>query len=308
MIIVLICSITSFLLFYIILYKMAFNKISLIKKLNDIKLMSSIEKKVDTFEVEKRNKFSFIYVSDNLRHTLLSADIKLKPEEFIVLWFIVALLPSMLYFTLKGFSLSIIGMLIIGIFIPPLFIGQAAKKRKVLFTKQLNDALVIICNCLRSGFTFRYSLQRVAYDLPEPISTEFKRVVREVNLGMKMEDSLASLAERMSSKELMMINSAVIIQQRTGGNLADIISKVSETINDRIKIRNIIRTLSAQGKMSGVIVGGLPIFIALILMIVSPIYLVGFFVDPIGILLMGIAIVSESIGFYMIYKIINIKF
>ncbi|WP_454995017.1 type II secretion system F family protein, partial [Bulleidia extructa] len=182
------------------------------------------------------------------------------------------------------------------------------KKRLALFNKQLPEALVIIGNCLRSGFTFRHALARVSEDLPNPISEELKRVIREVNYGRKLEESLGELASRTNSAELEMINSAVTIQQRSGGNLAEIVEKVTETINDRINIRNQIRVLTTQGRYSGMLIGLLPVFLLIILTFINPEYMNSFFNTSIGRVMLAISAILEITGFLLIQKIVNIKY
>ena len=144
--------------------------------------------------------------------------------------------------------------------------------------------------------------------MPDPISQEFRRVVREVNYGMSIDESLAGVAERMQSRELDMVNSAVIIQQRTGGNLAEIIEKVSITISDRIKIKNAVRVLTAQGRISGWIIGGLPVFLLVYLSLSAPDYVSVFFTTGLGRMALLLAAVLEIIGFFIISRLVNIKY
>ena len=182
------------------------------------------------------------------------------------------------------------------------------RKRIAKFNNQLNDALLIIGNSLRSGFTFRHSLSRVAEDLPDPISEELRRVIREVNYGASINDSLGQLAKKMESKELEIINSAVIIQQRSGGNLAEIIDKVSETISERIKMKNKIKALTAQGRMSGIVIGAIPVFLAFMLYLINPGYMLTFFDSTAGIIILIFSFIWEVIGFIIINKMVDVKY
>ena len=185
---------------------------------------------------------------------------------------------------------------------------SARAKRIKMFANQLNEALLIISNALRAGFTFRHALARVAEDLPDPISQEFRRVVREVNYGMSIDESLAGVAGRMQSKEMDMVNSAVVIQQRTGGNLAEIIEKVTITISDRIKIKNTVRVLTAQGRASGWVIGGLPVFLLAYLSLSAPDYVSVFFTTSIGRVALVLAAILEGIGFFIINRLVDIKY
>jgi tight adherence protein B len=278
-----------------------------VEKLADAKSITDFKKDGGIFASQGgESMFSFIRASEKLRRYLIASGVRLKPEEYLLIWLIAALLPALLYYLFKGFSLTVIALIFIGVTLPPILVEQSRKKRLKIFNEQLNEALVIISNSLRTGFTFRYAIARVSEDLPDPISEELKRVVREINYGANIEDALDSLAQRMESREFAMINSAVTIQQRSGGNLAEIIEKVSETISDRVKIRNQVATLTAQGRYSGMIIGLLPLFILLILMVISPSYVSVFFETAFGRLLLIIEVILELVGFYIIKKIVTI--
>ncbi|RRC91085.1 pilus assembly protein [Erysipelotrichaceae bacterium OH741_COT-311] len=278
-----------------------------VKRLMRMRDVSDINNEKNRARLEEESIFSFIRVSAELKRLLIASGIRLKPEEFIVFWFVVMMLLPLLAFIIYGNLFFTLAALVIGIIIPPLIINMARKKRMKKFADQLNDALLIIGNSLRTGFTFRHSLARVTEDLPNPIAEEFRRVVREINYGAKLEDSLGACAERMNSRELAMINSAVIIQQRTGGNLADIIDRVNETITERIKLKNSIRVMTSQGRASGVIIGLLPIGLVFLVSLIRADYMATLFTTRIGNILLMIAVVLEVIGFIVIRKMVNIK-
>ena len=264
-----------------------------------------LRKMYDGEEKEEDDDFivrvlSFINISENLRRYLLTTGLPLKPEEFILLWGATALILPLITFILNLGLSTMVLFFIVGLLLFPLMAEIAKKKRLALFNKQLPEALVIIGNCLRSGFTFRHALARVSEDLPNPISEELKRVIREVNYGRKLEESLGELASR--------TNSAVTIQQRSGGNLAEIVEKVTETINDRINIRNQIRVLTTQGRYSGMLIGLLPVFLLIILTWISPNYMNSFFKTSIGKVMLVVSVILETTGFLLIQKIVNIKY
>ncbi len=251
---------------------------------------------------------SLIKISDKFRRYLLSSGVKLKPQEFIIIWFGTGFLLPFIYYLLMNSLTSTFLVMVVGIGLPPVYVDYAKNKRAKVFNLQLSQALLIISNSLRSGFTFRHALARVAQDLPDPISEEFKRVIREVNYGAKLDDSLSDLADRMNSEELKMINSAVSIQQKAGGNLAHVIEMVSITITDRINIKKTISTLTAQGRMSGMIIGLLPVFMLLVLMLVSPSYISIFFETKVGMIMLVVSGILELIGFMFIKKIVDIEY
>lgn len=279
-----------------------------VTKLINTKSITDFNKNGNDYRnIDNESKFSFIKVSEKLKRYLIASGVKLKPQEYLLIWFGASLIPSLLFYLIKGFSATIIGLITIGVILPPFLVERSRKKRIKLFNEQLNEALIIIGNSLRTGFTFRYAIARVSEDLPNPISEELKRVIKEINYGASIDDALESLSERMESREFGMINSAVMIQQRSGGNLAEIIEKVSETISDRIKIRNQILTLTAQGRFSGMVIGLLPLFMLILLTFISPSYINMFFDTSYGRTLLLVALTLEIIGFLIIRKIVNIK-
>jgi tight adherence protein B len=141
-----------------------------------------------------------------------------------------------------------------------------------------------------------------------PINVEFGRALQEMQYGVPLEQALNSMAERIKSPDLMLTISAVNIQRQTGGNLSEILEVISETIKERIKIKGDIRTLTAQGRMSGLLIGGLPIVLGGFLMVANPSYMMLLFTESMGRLFLISAIILEIIGFSLIRKIVSIKY
>ena len=192
--------------------------------------------------------------------------------------------------------------------IPPLLINGNKKKRVSLFEKQFSDALLIIGNCLRAGFTYKQAMESIANEMPNPISKEFGKTLREVNYGVSMEKALSNMSDRLQNDDLDLFVTSVIIQRQIGGNLAEIIDNISETIKERIRIKSEIKVLTSSGRISGIIIGLLPLLLTGILMILNPHYLSTFFQTTLGMYLCGIAVVMWVIGFLIVRKIVNIKF
>ena len=180
-------------------------------------------------------------------------------------------------------------------------------RRLAQFGKQLSDAMTVICNALRAGQSFQTALKNVGEEMEEPISREFMRVFRETQLGMPLETSLTRLVQRTKNPDLDLMCSAVIIQRQIGGNLAVILENISDTINQRIRMRGEVKTLTSAGRLSGLIVGGLPIFILVLLMFINPGYVDMFFTTQSGRIMLIVSVVLETIGFLLVRKIINIK-
>lgn len=258
-------------------------------------------------EEQKKKKQRFQLISKDFSNYIQSSGLKLTALEFIYMWLGLTIIPSAVVVLFGGDFLTAFALLIIGIAIPPLLVSNARKKRRELFSKQLSEALTIMGNSIKGGFTFLQSMESIAEDMPPPISTEFAKVLREIYYGVGQEEALNHMVERTKSHDLELLVSAVITSSQVGSNLTDIIETISATIRDRIRIKQEINTLTAQGKVSGIIVGALPIVLVLAIMVMNPEYYTGFFESFLGKAMVGISIVMELMGFLIIRKIIDIK-
>jgi tight adherence protein B len=245
---------------------------------------------------------------DKIARQLESAGILLKAEEFIMAWAAATLVPAGLLLFFGVNQVTAVAFAAAGAILPPLIVSMRRKKRLALFEKQLGDALGIISNCLRSGFTFLQAMESISGEMAEPISKEFGKTLREMRLGVPIETALENIVRRMNNPDLDMLVSAVLIQRQVGGNLADIIDNISVTIRDRLKIKGDIKVMSASGRISGMVIGLLPVFLTGILMLLNPNYILTFFQSTAGIVMLCVAGFMELTGFLLVQKIVNIKF
>ena len=261
-------------------------------------------------EKQKRNGMARkgITIGQKLEDELALSGIKLNAREYLSAWAGLTLIPVLLMTLLGKNVISIVAVGIIGFIIPPLLVGRAQKKRQQLFNKQLSDSLAVMSNCMKSGYTFQQALESISSDMQPPIANEFARVLREIRYGVKQEDALTHMVARVQNKDLAMLVSAVIVSSQVGANLSEILDTIAETIKDRIKIRDDIRILSAQGRISGLIIGLLPVIITLILMMINPTYILSFFSSQLGKILICVGLIFEIIGFTIIRQIVNIKY
>jgi len=244
---------------------------------------------------------------DQIADELYVAGIALRAEEFITIWVLTGgVLPAIALFLGAPMSLSI-GLVIVGAAAPIGFVTLKRNRRLTQFGKQLSDAMTVICNALRAGQSFQTALKNVGEEMEEPISREFMRVFRETQLGMPLEASLMRLVQRTKNQDLDLMCSAVIIQRQIGGNLAAILENISETINQRIRMRGEVKAMTSAGRLSGYIIGALPIFIIVLLMFINPGYVDMFFTTQSGRIMLIVSVVLETIGFLLVRKIINIK-
>lgn len=246
-------------------------------------------------------------LSKRMEGELTKADIPLRGEEFIVLSLLATLCFSLFFLILTlnlafGFIAGAVGLII------PFFLVRIARqKRLAKFNGQIGDALVIMANSLRSGFSFLQAMDMVRKELPDPISKEFGRTFQEMNLGTQAEDALQNMAQRVKSDDLDLLITAVLIQRQVGGNLAEILDNIAETIRERVRVKGQIRSITAQGRISGIVIGLLPFALAAILFVISPNYMMTLFKSQVGLVMVVAAIFSEIIGAVAIKKIVDIE-
>lgn len=179
--------------------------------------------------------------------------------------------------------------------------------RRKAFVNQLGDCLITVANAMRAGFSFLQAMELISKEMEPPISEEFARAMREINLGNRMEKVLEEMDVRVGSPDYSLVVTAVLIQRQVGGNLAQILETISSTINERIRMRREVMALTAQGRASGWILAALPFGTAALLSAISPEYLRPLIEEPIGHIAIGAAIVLEIIGFFVIQRIVDIE-
>jgi tight adherence protein B len=244
------------------------------------------------------------------RGALARADLKLTVTEFVALHFISMFAMAILtYFVFApGNIVTTMIMGGIGVFLPRLYVSHKQGKRFRNFENQLPDILGLWVNSLRSGYSVLQALEAIGREAPAPSSMEIRRVVQEVQLGISMEDALAHLLSRMPSDDLDLIITAVNIQREVGGNLAEILEIISHTIRERIKLKGEIRVLTSQGRITGYLIGGLPIVLALFLAVINPSYVGLLFTNKLcGWPMIGIGLGLIGMGTAVIQKIVDIE-
>ena len=246
-------------------------------------------------------------LSRKLEHKLLQAGWPLRGAEFLVICLASAAVVMVLFLLLSGGKLpsGLVGAAL-GYAVPVFLVYGTAAKRLKQFNLQLGDALILTANSLRTGYSFLQAIEMVSREMPEPIAGEFARLLREMNLGVVTEDALNNLAKRVNSDDLDLVITAVLIQRQVGGNLAEVLDNIAGTIRERVKIKGEIKTLTAQGRISGIIIGALPFCIGLAIFVVNPAYIGKLFSHPTGHVMLGAALVSQVLGALVIRKIVTI--
>jgi len=251
---------------------------------------------------------------------LARADLKLRPAEFALAWF-----ASPFLFAGAAFLLSVILPALrnpvalavaaaIGAYFPRFYLKRRQGKRLKAFATQLPDTITLLANSLRAGSSFLQGIELVTREGRPPISEEFERVVREMQLGMALQPALNNLARRVDSEDLDLVVTAISIQSQVGGNLATVLDSIAHTIRERVRLIGEINTLTAMQRYSGYVITALPVGLGLILLVISPGYMGPLFERPpeafglpLGVIFLLVGLFMMSMGYFFIRRIVAIK-
>lgn len=278
------------------------------KKKEEKKVAKTEQQKNNKKQSVNNNKSIFTKINKILAEELEKSDISRKPEDFIIIWIIITFVPGLLFILIFKNQLIAPMLMIIGAVAPILYMKNKQKKRRDMFESQLSDALMIASNCLKSGLTFNQAMDTISNECDDPIKSEFKRTVNEITFGSSQDDALEAMAERVKSEDFNLVVSAVSVQRQTGGNLSEILDMIAGTIRERYKIKGEIKTMTGQGRVSGIIIGVLPIVLLLVMSLINKDLIMTLFTTMIGKILLVISICLETIGAIIINKIVTIKF
>ncbi len=247
---------------------------------------------------------------------LAQANLKITAAEYIMAVFIAIVATGALAFLIYGNIPMTLGGAVLGFFIPRFYLGSRKAKRLKMFNNQLGDSITLMANGLRSGYSILQAMESVGKEMADPIAEEFRRVVREVQLGIPNEQAMNNMLRRIPSDDLDLMVTAINVQHEVGGNLAEILEVIAFVIRERVRIAGEIKTLTAQGMMGGYVSSLLPIILGLILFAMNQEY-IGRMVfacedpdcatQPCGWIMTGVALFMIGIGFIAIQKIVKIE-
>ena len=248
----------------------------------------------------------------NIRHArgldfkMQKAGIPLLGTEFLLLMGLSFFLAIVIAFIVSkkiyiGFMIAIVVVMAEWI-----YVLLKIDRREATFTNQLGDCLMMVANAMRAGFSFLQAMELVSKEMEPPISDEFKHVMRDIGLGASVERALDDMDKRVSSPDFSLVVTAVLIQQQVGGDLAHILDTISDTIQDRIRMRREVKTLTAQGRMSGWVLAALPFALGAFISVVNPSYIEPLFTERIGQMAIAFGIIMVLIGFFVIQRIVDI--
>lgn len=257
--------------------------------------------------------FQFIVSGAWLRQmerSLRLADSQLHPGDFLAIRFMVALLGFAVPFLLLGGTMgtvvAVIAMLV-GFQLPQMRISQRRAARNRKLEAQLPEALTMVANSLKAGFGLLQAMDLAADQLEHPVSTELAKAVEETNIGSSIEEAFRALSERNESRDLDLVVTAVLVQRTAGGNLAEILQTVTETMRERVRIRGEINTLTAQQRLTGIVIALMPVAVGGMFLVVSPDYIRPLFTEPMGRIMLGMSVFLETIGVIVIQRILSIE-
>jgi tight adherence protein B len=251
-------------------------------------------------------------VADTTALLLTQADVRITVGEFLLLRIVAAAGGFAIGFLILASMAPAFGLLLglvlgfLGFILPSIYLGMKAKRRRKKFVDQLGDTITLMANSLRAGYSLLQTMDMVARETRDPMGTEFRRVVREIGLGISHQDAMANLLRRVPSDDLDLLVTAINIQHEVGGNLAQILTTIGHTIRERVRIKGEINVLTAQVRFSGYIITAMPVGLALIIFVLNPDYMSTLFAWP-WVCMPIASSVMIVIGFFVMRKIANIE-
>ena len=242
-----------------------------------------------------------------LDEELLSSGIPINGGEFIILQIFLFVLLTLTGLLLSSLSALALLLPLLGLFLPRFYIMSAQSKKTQKFNNQLSDVLLVLANSLKAGFSLFQAMEMASQEMPDPIASELKQTLKEMTYGESTESAMLNLTRRIKSKDLELMVTAILIQRQIGGNLAEILFGIHETIQERLNLMGEVRSLTAQGRLSGYIIAFVPFGIGVIVSIIQPEYLAVLFSSKVGISLVISGLFLQLLGFITINKIVKIK-
>lgn len=245
----------------------------------------------------------------SLGEILWTANIRLTPTGFLA----VCAGVFALAFAFGGLILSLPSLytllfaLVIGVGAPYLYVLSARNKRQKAFAEQLPTTIDLVTRGLQAGHPVPVALAMVASEMPDPIGSEFGVAMDEINYGLDRDAAMRAITRRFPNPDFRFFVAALEMQRETGGNLVEVLEKLSEVIRARANMRKKVEAISAEGRLTAFVVGGLPFAIAVVINVINPGYYAAVFSHPLFLIQMGAAFSLWAIGIFMIWKMVNFK-
>jgi tight adherence protein B len=242
-----------------------------------------------------------------LSEDLARAGLDITATEYLLIRISAVGLGALVGLLRFGFSLGPVILGVVGFFGPPLVVAYLQRRRQQQFNDQLTSMLQLLSNSLKTGYAIDRALETVAAKSQPPVSTEFERVTTEITLGTSVEDALSGLLLRINSPDLEFIVTAILLHTRVGGNLAEVLDNISDTLRDRLQTKRDMSVLTAQSRASASIITGLPILLALGLYVFVPGYYAPMTSTWVGYAMLGIAGFLILVGNLLIQRMTSLE-
>ncbi|MDC3211246.1 type II secretion system F family protein [Pseudoalteromonas distincta] len=230
----------------------------------------------------------------------------IEPQKLFIANIIGMLLFFLFIWSYTGAVVLALILVTIVAFLPPYFYKYLQNRRKKLFIKQLPDALNMICASMRSGSSLTNAIEAMVQEQDAPLSQEFSLFLREQRLGVDFNDGLSNMLERIPELDFKLVVSGMQISKEIGGNLAETLERLSDTLRRKLEMEGKIDALTGQGKMQGIVMTALPLFIGFILYHMEPTHMMRLFTEPMGWAVCAITAIMLYVGYTFIRKIVNI--
>jgi tight adherence protein B len=248
-----------------------------------------------------------ILSSEGLRHKLIPANWPITDREYILIQFGITILGFLIGWAISRNIIGGIGLAIVAYIIPNVMLARAGDVRRQRFQNQLLDALILIRGAVQSGLSLLQALSLVKDELPPPASEEFSRVVREMQIGLPLQQALLNLCGRMQSDDLYMVVTAIVINSQVGGNLTTMLDSVTNTIRARLFLFGEVRALTSYARYTGYLLTLLPFLTTLLIYLANPSYFETVSTSIIAQIILVLAFIAMILGNIWIRRIVKIK-
>lgn len=246
-------------------------------------------------------------IGADLATQLARANLKFTVGEFVAANLILVIgLGGLAFVVKKGDLIATALGCLAGLFGPRIYLTLQRNRRLQAFNDQLGDTINLMVNGIRAGYSVLQAMEAVSKEMGPPIAEEFGRVVREVQLGLTLEQAMNNMLRRITSDDLDMMVTAINVQREVGGNLAEVLDAISYTIRERVRIKGEIRALTSYGRGAGNLLSALPVILTIIIYLINPDFIAQLFNDRCGWVMIGFAVGGIGIGYLVIRKIVNI--
>ncbi|MEX0801400.1 MAG: type II secretion system F family protein [Dehalococcoidia bacterium] len=264
-----------------------------------------IEKSVPLALREKGSEWA-----ESTRSQLDRAGLALKLHEYLAIRVLLGLVAFLFLLALgEGKTIAFaagLGLGLLGYMLPAFYVRNRISRQVRKFNDQMPEMLTMVSNSLRAGFGLLQALDLAAEQLQPPMSTELDRLLQDTRMGATIEEGLEKMRERVGSYDLEVVITAILIQRSVGSNLSEVLDKVAHTIRERVRIKGEINTLTAQKRLSGWIVGLMPVGFVILMLLVNFDYMSALFTEPIGRMLLAIAVGLDLAGMLIIKRIVTV--